>query len=151
IAADDPDYGALLTGVEAVGVRRELMREELGWDDNTPLAGTPRELVAEYAVGLHFTLFAAEPPLYQVVPVESDKVADFAGRSFNDSPRPDRLRSVRVRMAVRSSAPDRTEDIPTTDGVAPGRYRVKLQDNLYARVRTLQADIALRNQRNARW
>lgn len=157
IADADPDaFGPLLTGVEATGARQELFREELAWDGAGTVLANTRELIAEYAVGLHFTLTAADPAQnYRVVPVEPGDLAEFAGAPFSAASRQDRLRSVRVRLAVRSSAPDRVADLlpEADDPVAQGMYRIELQEDppLYARVRTLQADIALRNQRNARW
>lgn len=164
----DPDFGPLFNGAAADGVRQDLVRTELDWSDaGAPLDGTTRELVAEYAVGLHFRLTAADPAEnYRIAPVVAAEFANFAGSPLTAPANagPHRIRSVRALLAVRSSAPDRGADLlPDAEGpVADGIYRVNINAAApddgtpapaprFARVRTLQADIALRNQRNARW
>ena len=58
---------------------------------------------------------------------------------------PQRVRTVRARLSVRSREADRETEI------AGGLYRFKLADKQYARVRTFQADIALPNQLGVTW
>ncbi len=68
--------------------------------------------------------------------------------------RPDRIRAVRVRLSVRSQVPDREGPINATaaDGVPDGGFfRMRLGNNQYARVRTLQADVALHNHAGITW
>jgi hypothetical protein len=164
----DVDLAPLLSGATDGGIRQDLVRTELDWSDaGEQLAGTTRELVAEYAVGLHFTLTAADPNQnFRVTPIGPDRFAEFAGSPLTAplNAGPQRIRSVRALLAVRSSAPDRGADLlPDAQGpIAQGVYRVNIDPATptdgspapaprFARVRTLQADIALRNQRNARW
>jgi len=57
-----------------------------------------------------------------------------------------------VRLSVRSREADREADILPGPGVAAGFYRIGLGPDgtaPFARVRTVQADIALRNQMGA--
>lgn len=158
LAATDPDFGPLLGGLQADGTRLDLIRTELDWTSGTNrLEGTTRELVAEHAVGLHFSLTRAlATNNFRATPVDEASLADVAGDPVSGA-RPQHIRTVRALLAVRSSAPDRGADLLTDDSasVAPGLYRVRVNPGetpaRFARVRTLQADIALRNQRNARW
>jgi hypothetical protein len=59
------------------------------------------------------------------------------------------IRGVHVQVSVRSREADRRGDIP---GSTLGTQRIKLGTaNDYARVRTFQADIPLRNLENGNW
>ena len=69
---------------------------------------------------------------------------------------PHRIRNVRVRLAIRSREPDREQDVVTGGDVAPGMYRIAVGapdagTRPFARVRTLQADVALHNQMGLQW
>jgi hypothetical protein len=162
LTAADPDFGPLFGGFQADGTRLDLVRTELDWTTGTnQLAGTARELVAEHAVGLHFGLTRADGAQnFRATPVPEAQVGEVAGSLVGGSGaagNPQHIRSVHALLAVRSSAPDRGADlmVDDNDSVAPGVYRVQVNPGQtparFARVRTLQADIALRNQRNARW
>lgn len=158
LTAADPDFAPLFGGLQAAGTRLDLIRTELDWGAGTnQLANTPRELVAEHAVGLHFNLTRAlSSENFRATPVAEADVATVAGDPIAGA-RPQHIRSVHALLAVRSSAPDRGADLlgDANASVAPGIYRVQVNPGetpaRFARVRTLQADIALRNQRNARW
>lgn len=133
--------------------RAELVRTELDANDK-PLAVNGvnlEELVAEYAVDFRLGVGAvssnpsAEPTLVQLD--EGDNGFDgYAERLPNAGGTPQRLRSLRVRLSLRSREADRDER-----SFAGGLYRVGLGDNgkaPYARVRTLQADVMLNNNAN---
>jgi len=131
-------------------MRSELVREEL--DVAGDLIAGSTELVAEYAVDLKFTVSAltAAGAIEEVS--DADDIAAYAGDPRAGGARPDRIRSVHARLAVRSREADREAKI--TSGVPDGLYRVGLGANgtrPFARVRTLQADIALRNHLRANW
>ncbi len=137
--------------------RTELIREEL---DPTSAAAQPQpftqvppgggnavtvapEIVSEYAVDLKFEVTfvnsATTPPL-STTPVTGNTVYSIAGFGATSTLS---VRSVRVRLSVRSREADRAQAIPG------GLYRLGITVNgvtTYARVRTLQADVALPNQ-----
>jgi hypothetical protein len=68
---------------------------------------------------------------------------------------PQRIRAIRARLSVRSREADRLAGMPDGGGViGPGLFRIGLGSAgtaPFARVRTVQADIALRNQRGVAW
>jgi hypothetical protein len=141
------------------GTRVELVRTELNpatdLATGAPLAGTAPELVAQYAVDLKFGLIvdgrnaAGDPPVLSAIPLDTAAVATAP---------PGRIRSVRVRLSVRTRDADRDVDITGGDQAAldlsPGLYRVGLGTDgtgPFARVRTLQADVMLNNTAGFRW
>jgi type II secretory pathway pseudopilin PulG len=148
----DPAYAALYraSGLSGGGTsnapppfestRAELVRVEL----NTALQEIPgtAEIVAEYAVGLNFNVWRATAPnnpllLQDLGPVPNTYL-------FTQL-----IRGVHVQVSVRSREADRRGDIP---GSTLGTQRIKLGTaNDYARVRTFQADIPLRNLENGNW
>jgi hypothetical protein len=121
--------------------RTELVRDQLNADGVTVVANTT-ELVAEYAVGLEFAVMGqiapGPPTLALSVPTDST-FATYTGA------RPQGIRSVRVRLSVRSREADRSA------GITGGLFRFKVGANEWARVRSFQADVALPNQRTLRW
>ena len=145
--------------------RTELVRVELD-TSGTPIAGT-EELIAEYAVDFELgitvvngvVLNGTDPDLFAFAPGDA-QIENWAGDSTligNPLQGPQRVRTVRLRLSVRSREPDRQAPIvgaPTTL-VAPGLYRIALGGNgtgaPYARVRTLQAEVALHNQVGHLW
>lgn len=155
-AEEYPEFVAIYSD-EAAGTheesRAELVREELDVT-GTPIPNTT-ELVAEYAVDLKFSLSRLSNTGTLVeVPEGDDAIESFAGNPQTGA-RPDRIRSVHARLAVRSREADRDANIDFDEADLPvGLYRVGLGTNAtapFARVRTLQADIALRNHLRATW
>jgi len=147
--------------------RRDLIRVELNVNTEEELPETV-ELIAEYAVDLRFGLTVmsnastsakvADPQLTTLISnlpneptTHNAEIAKWAGlpSALNANVGPEFIRSVRLRFSVRSREPDRDTNIIPSDTVAPGLYRIGLGTDgkaPYARVRTMQADIALRNQ-----
>jgi hypothetical protein len=163
---DDSPYAALFearAGAYGEDERTELVRGEL---DPTDAAGTAllsiggatptEELVAEYAVDFELeptavtTAVTAEPVLTHL-PSTAVAFATYTGATGTAQ----RIRSVRVRLGVRSREADRIEDVPPSSGVAPGLYRLNLGseggEGRFARVRTFQADVALNNLMGVTW
>lgn len=147
----DPVYNS--THPYDVGTRADLVRVELD-TTGTPIQGT-EELVAEYAVDFRLGVTVADtvvankdqtlleiPSTGPVANWTGDLVSDVA----NPSNGPHRVRAVRVRLSVRSQDPDRDANPP----VGPGQlFRVGLGPSAgppFARVRSLQADVAINNQ-----
>jgi hypothetical protein len=139
------------SGIPYDSTRTELVRAELD-TAGTVIAGT-EELVAEYVVDLKFgitvvdsVLNGTDPSLETFAP-GSPEIATWAGQT----PALTHLaRAIRVRLSVRSRDADRESPVSTL----PGLYRVGLGNGggaPYARVRTVQADIALRNQMRPLW
>lgn len=129
--------------------RTELVREELNAAGQV-IAGSS-DIVAEYAVDLDFSvsgqLAANTPGLVRAVPgVGSNFATFFATTAAGD--RPQGVRTVRVRLGVRSREADRPANITGATGV----YRFKVGPNDgWARVRTFQAEVSLPNQMGVQW
>lgn len=135
------------------GTRFDLVRVELDTSGNA-IQGT-EELVTEYAVDFKLGITVADS-----VPANKDQTlleipptgavaswaGDLVGDVTNPSNGPHRVRAVRLRLSVRSQEPDRDGNPPA----APNQlFRVGLGPSAgppFARVRTVQADIALNNQ-----
>jgi hypothetical protein len=142
-------------------VRRELSAAAANRDTALSIANTPQtELAAEYAVDLQFevTVIQANPTLNNPSLLHVGRTAaeltNFT--SFVDTPGsgalPQRIRSVRARLAVRSREGDREQ--ATGQDVGGRLYRFGLGPGTaatapFARVRTMQADIMLNNNVNA--
>ncbi len=124
--------------------RVELVREEL-----TPAGvavDATREIVAEYAVDLQLTpLSATSPVIPSIVTIGAASVSNaFASTQL--------LRGVHVRLSVRSREADRLVDVPNTP--AGDLFRIALGSGVaarFARVRTFQADVPIRNHQGANW
>jgi type II secretory pathway pseudopilin PulG len=123
--------------------RVELTREELD-AAGAAIPGT-LELVAEYAanfkIGVTATTAASFSTGLTTLAPDNANAGQFS-QLTNAALGPQRLRSLRLQLGtrVRGSTGDRTGDAPD-----PG-YRVAMPDGTFARVRTLQADVTLRNQ-----
>lgn len=140
--------------------RVELVRYEVD-TAGAEIADT-QELVAELAVDLAFGItsatFAANDGNQEldVALPNAANVTTIAGDTTGGA-QPQRVRSVRARLSVRSREGDRSGNVVTGGDVAPGLYRIALipgasvADQRFARVRTLQSDIALPNQMGAAW
>ena len=76
----------------------------------------------------------------------------FTGAVFNSLNTPELIRSVRVRLGVRSREADRTAAL--TSAANRGLFRFNINSGTaetYARVRTFQADVVLHNQADVLW
>jgi len=138
--------------------RTELARVELDVT-GTPIQGT-LELIAEYVVDLKFGLTVdvrtpatSDPTLHGILPGSPDVSAFADDPVGNPAVQPERIRAIRARLSVRSSEADREQNLNSTlvSGVAPGMFRFKLANGAYARVRTVQSDIALNNTTGEAW
>jgi hypothetical protein len=159
LASNDPDYAALFAasagpgdaGLPGESDRTELIREELDPTDGSAIAGT-REIVAEYAVDLNFQFTAFTNNVMETH--DSSEFGDFflSGEDpLGAVQNVERIRSVRVRLSVRSREADRATDVA---GGLSGLYRIGLGAGggaPFARVRTFQADVALHNQSDLTW
>jgi len=132
-------------GADGENTRTELVRDQLT-TNGTTIAGTT-DVVAEYAVDLRFSVLGqlgvGDPTLTQSGSSDGTFTGFFAGDGVGG--RPQGVRSVRVRLSVRSREADRTTKI------AGGLYRFQVGPSSWARVRTFQADVALPNQANVQW
>jgi len=76
----------------------------------------------------------------------------FTGAVFNSVNTPELIRSVRVRLGVRSREADRT--VALANPADQGLFRFDIGSGTtetFARVRTFQADVALHNQADILW
>lgn len=137
-------------GAPGEASRTELVRDQLDATGAT-IAGTT-DVVAEYAVDLGFSVLGqlspaagalTAPPITLALPNTGNFTQFFAANSKGDYP--ELVRSVHVRLSVRSREADRTTGIPG------GFYRFQVDATSWARVRTFQADVALPNQAGVQW
>lgn len=154
---DDLSGDASLTGVFGGGPsyesgRRELVREELDVD-GVVMEGS-RELIAEYAIDLGFSLFVENDLSGPLTRVAGADVASWAGdpTGLPAGQGPQLIRAVHAWLSVRSREADRISPLAlTTTAPGPNLLRVSLHptdgtQGPFARVRTLQSTIALHNQ-----
>ena len=134
------------SGAPGEDSRTELVREELAANDT--LVANSRDLVAEYAVDLDFSvtgqLVANTPSVTHSTSSDASFSTFFRADATGD--RPQGVRSVRVRLSVRSREADREKNIP-----GGGLYRFSVGAQQWARVRTFQADVSLPNQAGVQW
>ncbi|HTQ05373.1 MAG TPA: prepilin-type N-terminal cleavage/methylation domain-containing protein [Polyangiaceae bacterium] len=136
-------------GAPGEASRTELVRDQL--DSNGNVIAGSADVVAEYAVDLAFSVLGqlnpatagAAPALTQAAPGSATFTQFFAANAQGDLP--ERVRTVRVRLSVRSREADRAVGIPGAF------YRFQVDANSWARVRTFQADVALPNQAGVQW
>lgn len=137
----------------------DLVRRELD-HNGLPIAGT-EEIVAEYAVDLGFaftvdlsapqTATVQTPPnlvSYDFGDANNGVIAGDTVTGGATAVRPQRIRSVKYRLTVRSRDYDRS--VPVDDG-GVGLLRYKLGTNQYARARSVFGEISLANQQGVRW
>jgi hypothetical protein len=124
--------------------RAELVRVEL--DSTGQEIAATREIVGEYAVDLQFNAWSAtnaqNPTL---IPVNAA-----IDSTFNTQ----LLRGMHVRLTVRSREADRDGDVVGVSMGAQDHYRIPLgagKTGPYARLRTFQSDIPLRNLEGSNW
>jgi hypothetical protein len=139
--------------------RLELVREELDTSGNVIPATS--EVVAEYAVDLQFGLTTmtdlATTPRFTSLGFENPSlVQTVAGPSNITTAVPQSIRAVRARLSVRSREVDRQGNVMPSSNVAPGLYRIQLEDSTtkekgFARVRTLQSDVVIPSHLELRW
>lgn len=160
--------GGGTSGVPATDAHRgELVREELDTAGVT-IAGS-EEVVSEFAVDLQFgvtvnqvTTPATGSPVEQLLNIAPGAagVLEWAGSPLTmdlTTHGPQRVRALRARLSVRSRAADRLSGMPDGGGfpISGGLYRVALGGAAgkapFARVRTMQSDVALRNHRGVIW
>jgi hypothetical protein len=144
----DPAYKALfdasgLGKIDYESRRAELVRVELG-PTGQPIAGTT-ELVAEYAVDLQFTAWRATSG---ADPTPIQALENLNGNATVTQ----LLRGMQIRLSVRSREPDRESDVAA--GTGNGLFRIPLgrgKTAPFARVRTQQGYVPLRNLENSTW
>lgn len=149
--------------VEAIDRKYDLYREILDADGNAiPAPGGP-QVVAEYAVDLKFGI-SVDDPTAGLVPPANHKSFDMdtngaditawtkpASTTVSGAAGPQRVRSVRFRLATRAALTDRDQDmklIPTQPQFL-SRYCTELPIgtcNRWARVRTIMSEVTLMNQ-----
>ncbi len=132
--------------------RLELVREEL--DPTGAVVANTTELVAEYAVDLRFRLTVAPSQAVPLQYVGDAALAAYAGdptAMVNTAAGPQMIRTVHTWLSVRSREADRSANIPVA---AAPLYRIGLGAGgtaPFARLRTIQARIALHNQLGITW
>jgi hypothetical protein len=139
--------------------RTELVRVEQDVSGNA-IPGT-EEIVAEYAVDLDLALHAVTAvvgttdPQVSTIASGAANFGIFTGPTFGTANTPELIRSVRVRLGVRSREADRDFNIPNPLGTGIFRFNVGVGSagtlDSFARVRTFQADVALHNQADILW
>ncbi|MDC0683566.1 PilW family protein [Sorangium atrum] len=175
VAPVTPSLTSDLTGDNG---RTELVRVEL--DENDAELPDTLELIAEYAVDLKFGISIAtagtvpgvtNPQItrYPIMATDNALVYSTAAALDAGPPgTPQRVRAVQVRLSTRTRAPDRDVGLPVPVGPDGRRLRFLIpgivasantygntapsgSPPVYARMRTLYADIALPNQAYVQW
>jgi hypothetical protein len=125
--------------------RVELVRTELS-PAGAPITAT-REIISEYAVDLQFSAIAATSP------VNPTPIPVAAASLTNTYPFTQLVRGIHARLSVRSREADRLGDVTGAGGSGMYRFQVAAGGTgpQFARVRTFQSDIALRNLEGANW
>ena len=138
--------------------RTELVRVMQDVNGNA-VPGT-EEIVAEYAVDFNVQLNAVTTlpgvePVVTTITSTNALFSSFTGPTFGTLNTPELIRSVRVRLGVRSREGDRDNTVPDTTGNGLFRFNLGVGGggavDGYARVRTFQADVALHNQADVLW
>ncbi len=137
--------------------RMELVREEL--DVDGAVVADSSEVVAEYAVDLAFGIEVAQlagttATDLQLSDFGAANVTTLAGPVLGTSQTPQLVRMVRARLSIRSREPDRDAPIGPAPTAGLPLYRVPLGEagaGPFARVRTLQADIAIPRHAGITW
>jgi hypothetical protein len=161
-----------LPGADLPAAHFVLVRELLDALGNAlpgPPAGPLPQIVAEYVVDLKFGVvvenYLPPPNNISVFDVDSDPgggpIATWTQPIFNTlygQPGPQRVRSVRFRLAVRTPQPDRVAPLPEpapyilrycvdpARGCPPVDFQDRNSRPNYARVRTIHSEVALINQ-----
>ena len=131
-----------------------LQRQLLAADGVTSVG--PPEIVAEYAIDLRFGLLVDETPGTALKSIDfgatDTEFASWAGAVSTGAPNmgPQRIRSVRYRLAFRASIADRSEPLASPGG-PPYLLRYKVSDKSYSRVRTVISEAVLMNQARANY
>jgi hypothetical protein len=147
--------------------RRELARSEIlfGQDEGEWTSASVPEVVAEFAVDLRVGLWTTDMTSgctasgTAVAFCPPGSAADATDPAINDAPGsaatgPTAIRSVDLRLVVRSREADRGQDIDPSvnDLVSDGyMFRAPMPNGRFARARTLSANVALMNHRGDAW
>ena len=111
--------------------------------------------MAEYAVDFDLQITAINSAVAPVLSTYTSAMGAFAqytGTTYNTGNTPQWIRSVRVRLGVRSREADRSVNIANGAGSGLFRFGIGGSGNeTFARVRTFQADVALHNQADILW
>jgi hypothetical protein len=138
-------YASTLTNSNPADANRtELIREELNPSDGQPFPNVPPEIIAEYAVDLKFEGLIAGIPPAQTIGLTPTAGNIYNIASSDTTGNPQRIRSLRVTLSVRSRETDRTTNVPPS---MTGLYRIAAGSDAtaFARVRTVQTEIAIPN------
>ncbi|WP_437328750.1 PilW family protein [Sorangium sp. So ce381] len=176
--AYDPLVAPVTPALTGDNGRTELVRVELNEND-VELPDT-LELIAEYAVDLKFGISVAQesttpgvtnPQITRYPIMATDNALVYSAAAAIDAGppgTPQRVRAVQVRLSTRTRAPDRDVGLPVPVGPDGRRLRFLIpgivasantygntapsgSPPVYARMRTLYADIALPNQAYVQW
>ncbi len=143
-----------------------LVRQRLDFSGNA-VPGVSPEIIAEYAVDLKFGITymnpTAAPYTYRTLVADMDDTASAAtinqvtGQTLYaaGTAGPQHVRSVRYRLAVRTSLPDRDQNLPTGNAGYLARYCVDgsaaATCRKWSRVRTVVSEVSLQNQAGMSW
>jgi hypothetical protein len=149
---NDPD--PVMDGPLASTRKFNLYRQLLESDGDPAHPIGPPEVIAEYAIDLAVGIFVMSTTgevSLDLGHVDND-FDTWASRTaiYNPGNGPQRIRSVRYRMAFRAPFPDRRADLPVSAG-PPYIARYAMGGGDYARVRTVMSEVVMLNQMKALW
>ncbi|MDB4940482.1 MAG: hypothetical protein JWP97_16 [Labilithrix sp.] len=148
------------SGTEVAGNKFNLYRDFLDAADPPQPVLAMRQVVAEYATDLKFGITVADAAnLLQIYEMDSEggggtgnieKYTQTASTTTPGSPGPQRVRSVRFRIATRTSLSERRQNLVVAPAPYITRYCVEAAPaascTSFARVRTVVSEVALINQ-----
>ena len=156
-----PNTEALLdpaSGVEPAGNKFNLYRDLIDAEPVPTPRPETRQIVAEYAADLKFGVAVADVAnALKVYDVDTDSGTGFVSKytaipfsTASGAEGPQRVRSVRFRLATRAAMPDRNASLIVGPAPYMARYCVQNQPlaacKSFARVRTVVSEVALMNQ-----
>ena len=143
-----------------------LVRQRLDFAGNA-VANVSPEIIAEYGIDLKFGITYMDPAgpvnMYRTVVADMDSpssaatIAQVTGNPtyLAGGAGPQSVRSIRYRIAVRTSLPDRDQNLPTGLPGSLARYCVDGSPlptcKKFARVRTVLSEVFLQNQAGMSW
>lgn len=155
----DPLTALDTAGAENAANKFNVIRDQLDAADPPVPVPQTSQVVAEFAVDLKFGITVNDviPPNVKVFDMDTDtgggNIETWTQRpslpTANGGPGPQRVRSVRFRLATRSAIPDRRGDLRILPSPSPYMVRYCTDPPAcvrYARVRTVVSEVTLTNQ-----
>lgn len=140
---------------EPAGNKYNIVRQRYDWTGTVP-SGAP-EIIAEFGVDLKFGFTYAMPGAPHNIGIADLDSDPALFKSITEDPTlpgargPQHLRSIRYRVAVRTSVADRDANLTVAPVPYISRYCADTACKKFSRVRTIVSEVALMNQAGMSW